>query len=50
MEEAAFLTTINLKIDHAPSAVIPVCNGNALRVDPLLMKEINAHLMSFMKA
>lgn len=50
MEEAAFLTAIDLKIDHTPSAAIPVCNGNgfasAPRVGPLLTKETNAHPVS----
>jgi len=50
MEEAAFLTAIDLQIDHAPSAAIPVCNSNgfisALRIGPLLTKETNAHPVS----
>lgn len=36
MEEAAFLTAVDLKIENTPSAAIPVCNRNgftsALRV------------------
>lgn len=49
VEEAAFLT-ISLKMDHAPSTTIPVCNGNsftsALIVGLLLIKETNAHPVS----
>lgn len=50
MEEAAFLTAIDLKTDRTPTAAIPICNGNSfastLRVGPLLTKETNAHLVS----
>lgn len=50
MEEAAFLATTDLRMDHAPSAAIPVCNRNrfasALSVGSLLTKETNAHPMS----
>lgn len=49
VEEAAFLT-INLKMDHAPSTTIPICNGNsftsALIVGLLLTKETSAHSVS----